>query len=140
MPPQSTSRDASRLTEFEDARSFSQATVDAFANLTGDHNFLHKAGQASYDAFNGPIVPGALLMGHFAKILGTQFPGSGTIYLGQELKFKQPLYVGQRARFVVRMQRSHESKPIHWLETSCTDFDDPSKVLCEGVAVVRFEW
>jgi acyl dehydratase len=140
MIPRSTSPDASRPTEFEDSRSFSQGVVDTFADLTGDHNFLHKGGQASYGPFEGPIVPGALIMGHFAKILGTQFPGPGTVYLGQELKFKQPLYVDQRARFVVRLQRSHDSKPVHWLETCCVDFGDPSKVFCDGVAVVQFKW
>jgi acyl dehydratase len=140
MTPPSTSRDAPRPTEFEDSRSFSQSEVDAFAELTGDHNFLHKGGQVSYDAFEGPIVPGALIMGQFAKILGTQFPGPGTVYLGQDLRFKQPLYVDQRARFLVRLQRSHESKPVHWLETRCVDSDDPSKAFCEGVAVVQFKW
>jgi 3-hydroxybutyryl-CoA dehydratase len=142
MTPPSTSPDARSTPtdtkpDFEDARAFAQSVVDTFADVTGDHNYLHKAGQPSYDPFPGPIVPGALIMGHFAKILGTQFPGAGTVYLGQELKFKAPLLVGQRARFTVRVQRRHETKPILWLETRCLDAEDPSKVFCEGVAVVQ---
>lgn len=29
-----------------------------------------------------------------SAVLGTKLPGEGTIYLGQELKFKRPVYLG----------------------------------------------
>ncbi|MCF7822812.1 MAG: hypothetical protein K9N35_01425 [Candidatus Marinimicrobia bacterium] len=35
-----------------------------------------------------------LSAGIISKVLGTKYPGSGTIYLNQQLKFIQPIYIG----------------------------------------------
>ncbi|MGV3524395.1 MAG: MaoC family dehydratase [Candidatus Sericytochromatia bacterium] len=73
---------------------FSQADVEAFMAVTGDHNPLHwDADYAATTPFKRPIVHGMLSAAVFSRILGTLFPGEGTIYLGQSLKFQAPMYV-----------------------------------------------
>jgi 3-hydroxybutyryl-CoA dehydratase len=45
--------------------------------------------------FKGRIVHGALVASLFSKILGTQLPGMGTIYLGQESRFMKPVRIDE---------------------------------------------
>ena len=73
---------------------FSQAEVIAFAQLTGDDNPLHlDATYAATTIFKRPIIHGMLGASVFTKIIGTQFPGYGSIYMGQTFEFVRPMYV-----------------------------------------------
>lgn len=73
---------------------FSQSDVEAFMAVTGDRNPLHwDADYAATTPFKRPIVHGMLSAAVFSRILGTLFPGEGTIYLGQSLTFEAPVYV-----------------------------------------------
>ncbi len=73
---------------------FSQADVVAFADVSGDHNPVHfDKAFAATTIFKRPILPGMLSASVFSKVLGTLFPGDGTIYLKQSLDFLKPMYV-----------------------------------------------
>ena len=73
---------------------FTQADVNAFADVSGDHNPVHwDAAFAATTIFKRPILPGMLSASVFSKVLGTLFPGDGTIYLKQSLDFLKPMYV-----------------------------------------------
>jgi len=73
---------------------FSQKEVNLFAEVTGDNNPIHIDSEyASKTMFNKPIMHGMLGACIFSKVFGTLFPGEGTIYLNQELKFSKPMYV-----------------------------------------------
>jgi len=63
-----------------------------FAEVSGDDNPVHVNEEyAQTTMFKGRIVHGALVASLFSKILGTQLPGYGTIYLGQESRFMKPV-------------------------------------------------
>lgn len=65
----------------------------AFAKVTGDDNSIHLSDEsASRLGFAGKIAHGFLTSSVFSKVFGTLFPGEGTIYLDQSLKFVQPVY------------------------------------------------
>ena len=73
---------------------FTQENVIQFAKVTGDNNPLHlDAEYASHTRFKRPIIHGMLGASIFSKILGTVFPGEGSIYLKQSLIFVKPMYV-----------------------------------------------
>lgn len=73
---------------------FSQADVIDFARVTGDNNPLHlDADFAAATPFKRPIIHGMLGASVFTKVLGTEFPGYGSIYLGQTLEFLRPMFV-----------------------------------------------
>ena len=76
---------------------FSLEEVIDYAKLTGDNNPLHVDSEyAKESRFGENIVHGMFVMGVISKILGTVLPGNGTIYLGQDVRFKKPVYVNQK--------------------------------------------
>lgn len=84
---------------------FSQADVQEFARVTGDNNPLHLDPQfAAQTPFKRPIIHGMLGASIFTKVLGTEFPGYGSVYLGQTLEFLRPMFVDTdyEARFTVQ--------------------------------------
>ena len=75
--------------------SISEEDVKKFAELSGDTNPIHLDTEyAKNTIFKKPIIHGYLGSSVFSKVLGTMFPGKGTIYLSQNLKFHQPMYTG----------------------------------------------
>jgi acyl dehydratase len=68
--------------------------VVAFAELSGDKNPIHFDPKAAARCPIGKLsVPGMLGAFVFSRLLGTVFPGDGTIYRFQNLKFVKPLFV-----------------------------------------------
>jgi acyl dehydratase len=81
---------------YETDFSFSQEEVNRFSELTGDKNPLHLDAEfASKTLFKKPIMHGVLSVSVFSKVLGMEFPGEGTVYMGQNIEFKRPMYVDE---------------------------------------------
>ena len=77
-------------------RTISQADVLAFGSLTKDMNKAHfDETYAKTTIFKKPIIHGMLLGSLFSKIFGLEYPGEGTIYCSQTLKFLKPAYPDQ---------------------------------------------
>lgn len=73
---------------------FSQTDVENFAAVTGDNNPLHlDADFAAGTPFKKPIIHGMLGASIFTKVLGTVYPGFGSVYLSQTLEFQRPMFV-----------------------------------------------
>jgi len=78
------------------SRRFSEEDVRAFAALTGDENPAHlDEAYASGTMFKTRIVHGMLVSSLFSALLGTRLPGLGTIYTGQTLQFRRPVYLNE---------------------------------------------
>lgn len=115
--------------------SWTQAQVDAFATVSGDHNPLHlDAAYAATTPFQRPIMHGMLSASVFSRILGTDFPGPGTIYLNQTLAFKAPMYVDTAYR--ARLEIIHIDAERH-RATLRTEITNPEgKITLSGEAQV----
>ena len=115
--------------------SFTQADVEAFARVSGDTNPLHLDAEfAAKTIFRKPIIHGFLGGSVFSKILGTQFPGEGSIYLKQSMEFLQPMFVdvAYQALFTVLEILPKSSARI---ETKIID-KETQKVVTIGEATV----
>jgi len=91
--------------KFEFKHTFKQEDVNTFAKITGDDNPIHIDPEfAARSIFKKPIVHGFLSGAIFSKVFGTIFPGNGTIYLYQNMKFLKPVFVDQEyiASFIVK--------------------------------------
>ncbi len=69
-----------------------------------------------------------------SAVIGNDLPGVGTIYLGQDLKFKAPVFIGDTITATVEIVKYREDKRITTLRTIVTKQD--STVVIEGEAVV----
>ena len=71
------------------------AVVQAFADVSGDHNPVHlDAAYASGTRFKERIAHGMLAGALVSSVIGNRLPGHGTIYLSQSLQFKAPVFCG----------------------------------------------
>ena len=118
-------------------RTFSLEEVIAYAKITGDDNPLHVDEEyAKNSRFGGNIVHGMFVMGVVSKILGTILPGNGTIYLGQDVRFKRPVYVDKKVFIEVESAEIENDRYIY-LNTKV--LDEEKNCLVEGSAKVLYE-
>ncbi len=92
-----------------------QEQVNTFAELSGDDNPIHIDQEfAANTSFKQTIVHGIFSASVFSKVLGTEFPGHGSIYLGQKLEFKRPVFPGKEyeARFEITETRDGKHTAI----------------------------
>ena len=84
--------------------------------------------------FGQRIAHGMLSAGFISAVLGTQLPGPGTIYMGQELKFTKPVHFGDTITATATVVEKNEEKNRLKLETVCTNQD--GEVVITGFATV----
>ena len=112
---------------------YTQANVDTFAQISGDNNPIHiNPEYASKSIFGRCIVHGFVAGAVFSKVFGTQWPGEGTIYLYQEMKFMSPVFVEQDYDAVFEVVELDEVK--HRGTIKCTLQDADGKVAIAGTA------
>jgi acyl dehydratase len=116
--------------------SFSQHDVILFAKVSGDNNPLHlDADFAATTVFKKPIIHGALASSIFSKIMGTEFPGFGSVYMKQVSEYKRPMFVDTEYEAVFTVTEINSDK--HSAEISTEIFDvQTGKKTTEGMAVV----
>lgn len=119
-------------------KTFSDADVTMFAGVSMDVNPIHMSeGYAKDSLFGKRIVHGMLTASLISSVLGIQLPGPGTIYLGQELKFMAPVYLGDDITAEVEIIELREDKKIVKLNTTCRNQD--GKTVVSGLATVKFD-
>ena len=111
------------------------ADVEAFARVTGDTNPVHlDETYASHTRFGRRIAHGMLAVSYISAILGTRFPGPGTIYLGQNVSFLAPVFLGDTITATVTVSKYRPEKGVLTLLTECWNQDGVKVV--DGQAVV----
>lgn len=122
--------------EAELQRHITMADIQAFALVSGDFNPAHVDEEfAQTSRFHGVIAHGMFAGALISTLLGTEFPGPGTIYMAQSLKFELPVRVGDclTVRLVVRhMDATHGS-----VEFECTVRNQHDEQVVSGTAHVR---
>ena len=105
----------------------SEATIAAFAEVSGDRNPVHMDAQyAAATMFKGRIAHGMLSAAYISAVFGMKLPGPGAIYISQTLFFKAPVKIGdtvvttvkvaelipekKRAKFCVRVHRQWQAR------------------------------
>jgi acyl dehydratase len=121
--------------QFTHEFSFSKENVFQFAEVSGDKNPIHLDDEyASKTVFKRRVVHGFLGASIFSKVFGMLFPGEGTIYLSQTLKFMAPMFEDEiyTAKFTVLevIPEKHRAK----IETLILDKE--GKSITSGEATV----
>ena len=119
----------------EITKTIEQADIDAFANVTGDHNPVHVDEEfAKTTRFGRRIAHGMLTASLISAVLANKLPGEGSVYLGQTLQFVAPVFPGDEITARVTVREIREDKPILKLETICVN--QREEIVIRGEATV----
>ncbi|MBY0454493.1 MAG: bifunctional enoyl-CoA hydratase/phosphate acetyltransferase [Burkholderiaceae bacterium] len=92
-------------------RTLTQADIEAFAAVSGDTNPAHLNPEYANDTlFHGVIGHGMWGGALISALLGTQFPGPGTIYLEQALHFTKPVRIGDTLTVTATVASKDDAK------------------------------
>jgi len=108
--------------------------IDGFAEHTGDRNPVHLDEDfAKNTKFKKRIAHGFLVGSLISSVLGNDYPGNGTIYLSQSMKFLKPVFIGDEITVFITIEEITEK---NWLElkTVCKNQDGDNVI--EGDALV----
>ncbi|HET9478743.1 MAG TPA: MaoC family dehydratase [Pyrinomonadaceae bacterium] len=116
-------------------KTIEQADIDAFAEVTGDHNPVHVDEEfAKTTRFGRRIAHGMLTASLISSVLANKLPGEGSVYLNQTLQFVAPVFPGDEITARVTVKEIREDKPILKLETICMNQRD--EIVIRGEATV----
>jgi len=100
------------------SKTVTESDVVLFAGVSGDLNPVHiNAEYAKESMFGRRIAHGMLGASFISTVLGTQLPGPGSIYLGQELKFTKPVFLGDTVTVTCTVTERNEEKNRLKIET-----------------------
>ena len=92
-------------------RTLTLADIQAFAAVSGDTNPAHLNQEYANDTlFHGVIAHGMWGGALISALLGTQFPGPGTIYMEQNLHFTRPVRIGDTLTVVATVLTKDDEK------------------------------
>ena len=82
-----------------------EENVETFGRITNDYNPAHfDADYAGKTMFKKRISHGMYVGSLFSKVFGMDLPGNGAIYVGQNLRFRRPVYFGDTIKAVVTVR------------------------------------
>jgi len=116
-------------------RTFTEADVRLFAQLSGDENPLHlDKAYAARTRFKKPLVHGMLVGSLCSALVGMYLPGRRCLYLRQTLSFKHPIFIGETLLVTGTVTKKITSTRMLSLAISITCGDVQA---VEGEAVVQ---
>ncbi|MEY3696200.1 MAG: hypothetical protein RL083_2025 [Pseudomonadota bacterium] len=109
--------------------------IRAFAAVSGDTNPAHlDPAYAEQTLFHGVIGHGMWGGSLISAVLGTQFPGPGTIYLHQDLDFTKPVRIGDTLQVTVTVSTKDDLKKR--VELQCEARNQHDEIVLRGMARV----
>ncbi len=116
-------------------KTISESDVYLFAGITGDLNPAHMdAVSAAEGMFKQRIAHGMLSGSFISTVIGMQLPGPGTIYVGQTLSFRAPVFFGDTLTAKAEVIEKLEERKWVKLKTTITNQD--GKLVIDGEATV----
>lgn len=132
---------ASRIVQgdvYEYKFSFNQSHVEKFAEASGDYNPVHfDKDFARKTIFKRTIIHGFLSGSVFSKVFGTLFPGNGTIYLKQDMKFYSPMFVDTEYIAVFTVISTDVGRNRATVDTHVKD--DQGQIFIKGEAMIQHQ-
>ena len=120
-------------------RTLTLADIQAFAAVSGDTNPTHLDADYANQNGNDLLLSGVVAHGMWggaliSALLGTQFPGPGTIYMQQELLFTLPVHIGDTLTVTATVITMDDVKKR--LEMDCQVVNQNGECVLHGKAKV----
>ena len=111
--------DSSTLT-----RTLRPEDIQLFAIMSGDVNPAHVDPEYAHSSMFHEVIAHGMWGGALiSTVLGTEFPGPGTIYIGQTLRFSRPVKVGDTITVKVTCKQKFDHNKHMIFECLCTNQD-----------------
>ena len=109
--------------------------VRRFSELSGDTNPIHLDKEyAKETRYKKNIAHGLMCASYFSGIFGTKLPGLGSIYASQSLRFKRPIYIGDKVDVIVKITEIDINRKRIKFTTQCLV---NSKICIDGFAEIH---
>ena len=103
-------------------RRLTQRDIQLFAVMSGDVNPAHLDEDYARDSMFHEVIAHGLWGGALiSTVLGTLLPGPGTIYLGQSLRFKRPVTLGDVLTVTVTAKSKNPANKRVMFDCRCTN-------------------
>ncbi len=121
----------------EYTRVFTAEEVRLFAQISLDDNPIHlDEDYAANSIFQQRVAHGMFTGSMFSRIFGGIYPGEGSIYLSQDLRFLKPVFFDQPITAKVELAAYDPEKRIGTFTTLCIQED--GKPVVKGEARILF--
>lgn len=99
-------------------KTITEADVRRFVEMTGDDNPLHvNRAYAETTAFKDIVVHGMLGASFISTVIGTKLPGTGALWVAQNLEFLLPVRLGDELTISCTVLKKHERERLLELDT-----------------------
>ncbi len=116
------------------SKTVTETDVYTFAGVSMDTNPVHVNEEYAKDTmFKTRIAHGVLSASFISAVFGTRLPGPGCIYVGQTLKFKAPVRIGDTVKACVELTSLVPEKKFAVFHTWC---EVNGKVVLDGEATL----
>ena len=114
--------------------------IGAFADFSLDTNPLHMDPESARDlGFSQPVAHGMIALSAISRLIGTELPGPGSLWVSQEVRFVAPVLLDDPVTATVVVERISVATGIVQLKTEACHSTSGSVVL-SGTAKVRVLW
>lgn len=123
---------------YSERKIFTASEIVDYINIVGDDNPIHTdINVCKTHGFDKPVVHGMLLGGLFSKIIGTKFPGNGSLYIEQDIRFLFPVFIGEEITATIEVESIiNLDKGIYRLKTYCENQN--KQTVTDGYAVIKY--
>ncbi len=100
-------------------KTITEADVRKFVEMTGDDNPLHvDRAYAETTAFKDIVVHGMLGASFISTVIGTKLPGTGALWVSQNMEFLLPVRLGDELTISCTVLKKHDRERMLELDTS----------------------
>lgn len=104
----------------ETFHTITEKDIELFAEVSGDRNPLHlDEDYARQTPFGQRIAHGALTASYISGILGNNLPGPGAVFVGLNMRFRRPVFIGSEVTVRVEVTELQERGNKVTLKVSC---------------------
>ncbi len=110
--------------------------VRKFVDMTGDDNPLHvDRAYAETTAFKDVVVHGMLGASFISTVIGTKLPGTGALWVSQNMEFLLPVRLGDTLTISATVLKKHERERLLELDTRI--LNQNQQLILTGVGKVK---
>ncbi len=116
-------------------KTLTEEAIELFGKTSGDINPVHfDQAYAEGTIFKQRIGHGMWSASLISTCIGTLLPGPGSIYLGQELKFRKPVFIGDTLTAAVTVKEKIDKRK--WVILDCKVTNQDGELVSAGDATV----